>query len=407
MEIERDRAIEFWFATILILATPQNSFMTQANVYAPLTGAAAGPIRRTAWKRPAAVLVAFALAASGLAGQKKKNKEEITQTLQLPKELPSAVTGETSRLTFHVTPISARGLLSAQVRDALKALLHDTAGSPVLKIRAFAAGSGDLRRVRDLVSEVFTDKHLPLPALSLIQSGGLPLEGAQVVLEAIAAGKKEVNPQGLVFLGAQVATSASPLDPVAPLAAKSLDGVKQALKAAGSEPADVVRVTCFLSSLENLAATRKLVDADYSHAALNFVQTQRSPFQGLAACEAVARLRWRTGTRLHFEPATGEPRSALVAAKHVVLTGTQVSYGYQESNSRLAFERMEKALEANGVTGRDVAFAHYYPLAEQIAAQVRQLRGAFFGTPAGSLLLFEGLPGMDAGFAVDVVAVKD
>ena len=26
---------------------------------------------------------------------------------------------------------------------------------------------------------------------------------------------------------------------------------------------------------------------------------------------------------------------------------------------------------------------------------------------AGSMLLFEGLPGMDAGFAVDVVAVKD
>jgi enamine deaminase RidA (YjgF/YER057c/UK114 family) len=381
--------------------------MTQAKVHAPLTGTPAGPVRGTAWKRPAAILLACALAASGLAGQKKKNKEDITQTLQLPKELPGAVTGETSRLTFHVTPLSARGLLTAQVRDALKSLLHETAGNPVLKIRAFAAGSGDLRRVRDLVSEVFTDKHLPLPALSLIQSGGLPLEGAQVVLEAIAAGKKEVNPQGLVFLGAQVATSASPLDPVAPLAAKSLEGLKEALKAAGSEPGDVVRVTCFLSSLENLAATRKLVESEYSHAALNYVQTQRAPFQGLAACEAVARLRWKTGTRLHFEPAAGEPRSALVAAKHVVLTGTQVSYGYQEANSRLAFDRIEKVLEASGVSGRDVAFAHYYPLAEQIAAQVRQLRGAFFGTPAGSLLLFEGLPGMDAGFAVDVVAVKD
>ena len=186
--------------------------------------------------------------------------------------------GETSHLTFHVTPLSARGLLSAQVRDALKALLHDTAGSPVLKIRAFAAGSGDLRRVRDLVSEVFTDKHLPLPALSLIQAGGLPLEGAQVVLEGIAAGKKEVNPQGLVFFPAPVATSDSPLDPVAPLTAKSLESLKEAVKAAGSEPGDVVRVTCFLSSLEDLAATRKLVEADFPRAALNYVQTQRVPF---------------------------------------------------------------------------------------------------------------------------------
>jgi enamine deaminase RidA (YjgF/YER057c/UK114 family) len=359
-------------------------------------------------KWPLWILLACLLSTATPAAQKKKpKKEDITQTLQLPKELPGAVTGETRRLTFYTTPLSARGLLSAQVRDALKALIHDTAGSPVLKIRAFVAGTGDLRRVRDLVSEVFNDKKLPLPALSLIQSGGLPLEGAQVVLEGIAASKKEVNPQGLVFLGATVATSASPLDPVAPLTVKSLEGLNEALKAAGGEPADVVRVSCFLSSLENLAETRKLVEAEFPHAALDYVQTQRVPSRGLAACEAVARLRWNTGTRLHFEPAGGEPRSSLVAAKNVVLTGTQVSYGYQEANSRLAFERMQKALEASGVTKHDVAFAHYYPLAESIAEQVRRLRGAFFGAPAGSLVLFEGLPGMDAGFAVDVVAVKD
>src|SRR5215467_554885 len=125
--------------------------------------------------------------ATGVSAQKKPKpkKEEITQTLQLPKDLPPAVIGETRRLAFHVTPLSARGLLSAQVRDALKALTRETGANPVLKIRAFAAGSGDLRRVRDLVSEIFTDRKAPLPALSLIQSGGLPLEGAQVGLEAI------------------------------------------------------------------------------------------------------------------------------------------------------------------------------------------------------------------------------
>ena len=358
----------------------------------------------------------FALAAAlcfildpGAVAQKKPKpkKEEITQTLQLPKELPGAVTGETRRLTFHVTPLSARGLLSAQVRDALKALTHETGGNPVLKIRAFVAGSGDLRRVRDLVSEVFTDRKLPLPALSLIQSGGLPLEGAQVVLEAISAGKKEVNPHGLVFFTAPVVTSDNPLDPVAPLAAQSLDRLKVALKTAGSEPADVVRVTCFLSSLENLAATRKLVEADYPRAALNYVQNQRSPVRALAACEAVARLTRNTGARVSFQPETGEPLTALVGAQHIVLTGTQVSYGYQESNSRLAFERLQKVLESNGVSGRDVAFAHYYPLADPLASQVRKLRAEFFAASAGSIVLFEGLPGMDAGFAVDVIAVKD
>src|SRR5579863_6378439 len=81
----------------------------------------------------------------------KKKKEEITQTLQLPKELPSAVTGDTRHLTFHVTPLSSKGLLSQQIRDALKALSRECGSDTVLKIRAFVAGTGDLRRVRDIV----------------------------------------------------------------------------------------------------------------------------------------------------------------------------------------------------------------------------------------------------------------
>lgn len=361
-----------------------------------------------------AVLVC-GLALLALPAQKKK-KEEITQTLQLPKELPAAVAGETRRLTFHVTPLSAKGLLSQQIRDALKALARDCGNDTVIKIRAFVAGSGDLRRVRDLVSDVFTDRRQPLPALSLIQSGGLPMEGAQVVLEAVAVGRKEVNPQGLVFLSAQAAASENPLDPVLPQTTRSLAALRQAVKAAGSDPADVVRVTCFLSSLENVAASRQLVEAEYPRAALNYVQTQRGPSQSLAACEAVAKLKWTTGTRLHFLNPEGLPKEAgvsaiaLVAAPRLVFTGTQVSFGYEEKDARLAFDRLRKAMEQAGVAPHDVAYAHYYPLSRGIAAQVRKVRSEFFDParpPAGALLLFEGLPSMDAGFAVDVVAAKD
>src|SRR5258708_4250897 len=102
------------------------------------------------------------------AGQKKK-KEDETQTLQLPKELPTVVTGETRHLSFYVTPLSAKGLLSAQIRDALRALTRASGSDTILKIRAFVAGSGDLRRVRDLVSEVFTDRRQPLPVLCLVR----------------------------------------------------------------------------------------------------------------------------------------------------------------------------------------------------------------------------------------------
>src|SRR5262249_57677112 len=108
-------------------------------------------------------------------------------------------------LRFLVTPLSSKGLLTQQVRDALKALAHEAGGDTVLHIRAFVAGSGDLRRVRDLVSEFFTERRQQLPALSLIQTGGLPMEGAQVIFEATAAGKRETSPYGWAFFSAQIA----------------------------------------------------------------------------------------------------------------------------------------------------------------------------------------------------------
>jgi len=100
---------------------------------------------------------------------------------------------------------------------------------------------------------------------------------------------------------------------------------------------------------------------------------------------------------------------ALVNSAELILTGTQASFGYQEADSRLAFERLLKELRQAGASAADVAFVHYYPLSGRIAQQVRQLRAGFFNAdtpPAGSLATFEGLPSMDAGFALEAVAVK-
>lgn len=193
----------------------------------------------------------LALSVPAYPADDKKNKEEITQTLELPKDPPASVTAETSRLVFHVSPLSAKGLLSQQVRDALKALMKNTGGATIVRLRAFVAGSGDLRRVQAIVSEVFTEKKLPLPALSVVQVGSLPMVGAQVVVESISVAKKAMNPLGLVFVSGQAATSDTAVEKMAPLAQKSVTGLKTALDAAGSGPADVLRVTCFSSSLDD------------------------------------------------------------------------------------------------------------------------------------------------------------
>ena len=181
------------------------------------------------------LLVLVCALAAAVLSWGKKEKEEETQTLQIPKDPPAALSAETRRLNFHVTPLSAKGLLSQQTRDALKWLLHSTNGATVVKLRAFVAGTGDLRRVRELVSEIFTERKLALPVVSVVQVGVLPLEGAQVVMESTATAKKDVNDYGLVYISAQGASAKSPLDPVFPLAQQSLQLLATAVKAAGSE----------------------------------------------------------------------------------------------------------------------------------------------------------------------------
>src|SRR5580704_12377048 len=161
---------------------------------------------------------------------KKKEKDE-TQTLPPPKVLPIAVVADTDRISFQVSPLSSKGLFTPQTREALKGLLRSSHGT-IVKVRAFVAGSGNMRRVGELVGEAFTDKRAALPALSVVQVGALPLEGAQVVIETTEMDKKSVNPNGVAFVSGQAATSV----------AKSLDQVKSALRGAGMEAEDALRV---------------------------------------------------------------------------------------------------------------------------------------------------------------------
>jgi enamine deaminase RidA (YjgF/YER057c/UK114 family) len=363
--------------------------------------------------RRAVLGLACSLAAgAGALGKKKKKKEEETQTLPLLKELPQALTADARRLVFHVTPLSGKGLLSQQIRDALKAIHRASGGAPVVKLRAFVAGTGDLRRVRDLVSATFTERREPLPVLSLVQAGGLPMTGAQIAFEAVTEARKPVNPHGLAFHSAQAAYDADPLAPVEPLAAQAGARLREALRAAGAGASGVVKLTCFLSSFERLDAVRGPLLAEYPSAAVLFVQARRAPDRAMAALEAVARLAQAPARPVEFvrpDPAAGESLAVRIGAAQLVLTGTQVAFGYQENDARLAFGRLARSLEQAGTRIGRTVFAHYYPLSPGIETQVRKLRREIFASgdpPASTIMPLEGLPSIEAGFAVDVVAVK-
>ena len=334
--------------------------------------------------------------------QKKKKGEDVTQTLPPPKELPGAVTAETDRLTFGVSPLIGKGLLSQQTREALKALLRTNHGT-IVKLRAFVAGSGDLRRVGDLVGEAFTEKRMPLPVLSVVQVGALPMEGAQVVIESFEVDKKVVNPKGVAFLAGQNAASV----------AQSLARLKMALRGGGMEPEDTLRVTCFVSSLDEQRDTHQLMTAAFPGAVLNYVQMQREPVTPAAECEAVARLREAIRAPVSFlnpadlDKSPNYSQLALVKNPKLVITGTQLAFGSQEGDIKLAFDRLQRVLSSANARFDQVVMSHTYVTSGTIIPRVRTVRAGYYSNaspPASTLLPFESLPSLDATFGVDVIA---
>lgn len=315
-------------------------------------------------------------------GKKKKKADDVTQALALPPELPAAVTAETGRLTFQVTPLLAKGLLSQQTRDALKYLMHSSRGT-IVKLRAFVAGSGDLRRIAEITGETFQEKHLPLPALTAVQVGALPLEGAQVIIEATEEDRKVVNPSGLGFFAAQPGMSI----------AESLAKLNALLASAGADGSDALLVTCFISSLDDQHDAGQTMAATFPSAALDYVQMQRGPVNPAAMCEATA--------RLPKPAASPDAPFSLVSNPEIVITGTQLAFGAQDSDFKLALDRLVKTLAAKNAKLSRVVISDAYLTSVGLTNRVRALGLK----PPQTIVPVEALPSLDAQFGLDVIAV--
>ncbi len=312
---------------------------------------------------------------------KKKNPDDITQTLALPKDPPMVAIGATRRLAFHLSPLSAKGLLTQQTRDALKAILRMNGGAPLVHVRAFVAGSGDLRRIPQIVSEVLTEKKMQLPSVSVVQGGGLPLIGAQVVLETVSNGNRDVNPDGLIFVEAQPFDSDNPAAPLKPLLDQSLAQLAKRIQGAMA-----LQVSCFVSDLSNSSELATAIAARFPSAVVDLVQTQRASLHALAACAGIAR-------------AAGS--GPAVKMPFIAFTGTQVAFGAEEQNARLAFQRLDRDLAEAGVAASDIVSMNVYPLSLPIAQLAQKVR-----PPQGTLTIvpFEGVASIDSIFAVDAIA---
>lgn len=342
-------------------------------------------------------MMAALILASGVFGQpepkmakKKKNedKEPVTQSLPLLPEPPLAISAETGRLSFQVSPLSNKGLLTQQSHDALKALMQVNRGANIVRLRAFVAGSGDMRRVQQIVSEAFTEKRLPLPVLTTIQVGALPLTGAQVVMEAISEDKKVLNPDGLAFFSGVRA----------PDIEQAGDQLRSGLQHSGVGPGGVLSVTCLASSLDGQEAARNALAFVFPSAAVNLMEAQRLPVDRFAVCEATGRL----------EPGNAvesSAQAAVVKTPKVVFSGIQMAFGREDADVRLAFERLNKALSSLIPAGGIVA-ARFYSTDRSLNHKLPSLGRELFHQDAlaSSTFEVEGLPSLDASAGMDIIA---
>jgi enamine deaminase RidA (YjgF/YER057c/UK114 family) len=130
----------------------------------------------------------------------------------------------------------------------------------------------------------------------------------------------------------------------------------------------------------------------------------------------VARLRAPAAAPVSFLNPSGLEKSpnysqvALVKSAKLVITGTQLAFGSQEADIKLAFERMLKVLNSSNARFDQLVMSHTYVTSSGIIPRVRSVRAGYYSAaepPASTLLPFEALPSIDASFGVDVIAAAD
>jgi enamine deaminase RidA (YjgF/YER057c/UK114 family) len=291
-------------------------------------------MRRLTLLFTAALLLSIVAGFLSAQRNKRNTEEPKTQVLPLPPELPMALAADTETLDFHISPLLRTGGLSAQIRQSLNDLIRDTRGETIVKLRAFVAGAGDARRVQAQVAEIFSERKLPLPVLSIIQIGALGQEAAQIVIEAVVSTRKSVNPNGLAFLLGQTGATFS----------DALQRLQVSAESA-SVPADhVLSCTCFTSRIEDFESSRSAIQAAFPHTAFNVVQALRDPANDSTTCEAVG--------QLTHPPSQGpvvwlkNARVTLVNSHQLVFTGLQLTFGSFLDDAHEAFTRLERAASA-------------------------------------------------------------
>jgi len=356
----------------------------------PTFGARRG-FRVAGWNVAIALLVAAACLAA-VSEQRKKKEEPKSQVLPLPPELPMALAAETETLDFHISPLLRTGGLAVQIRQSLNDLIRDTHGETIVKLRAFVAGAGDARRVQAEVTQIFTERKLPLPVLSILQVGALGDRSAQVVIEAVVSTHRTVNPNGLAFLAGQTGNS---LD-------DALGRLRASAQAAGVERERVLTCTCFGARLEDSNGDRAKAQASFPKSQINVVEALRDPASDASTCEAIAQLNEtpREGPVVWLK----NSRITLAAAHRLVFTGLQLTFGAYLDDAHEAFARLERAAATVGPVETPVQ-VNAFSLDTAAGSALR--KSTSIPASVFTVQTVEGLPSIDASAGIEAVLAPD
>jgi enamine deaminase RidA (YjgF/YER057c/UK114 family) len=328
--------------------------------------------------------------------KRKKDEEPKTQVLPLPKEPPMALGADVESLSFRITPLLKIGKLSAQIRDSLSELIRDARGSNVIKLRAFVAGAGDSRRVQAIVSDLFTEKKLNLPVISIIQVGALGDDAAQVVIEAVIAEKRVLNPDGLAFLAGQTG----------PTLDASLGKLTQSLSAASLTPSAVLSLTCFSDNLGDYRQHLIQANSLFSKASISLVQSQREPGGYRTTCEAVARSHEGDSPPQQISLLRPARVTVIPGRSRLVFTGLQLAFGGYLDDASSALKNLRKFSEAASGNFGQIALLDVYSLSGEATSALRKTASKF-DVPGSTITIqqIEGLPSLDAALGMEAIMV--
>lgn len=299
-----------------------------------------------------------------------------------------ALAANTDGLDFHISPLLKTGGLGAQIRLSLNELIRDTRGETIVKLRAFVAGAGDARRVQAETAAIFTEHKLPLPVVSILQVGGLGQEAAQVVIEAVVATRRTVNPNGLAFLVGRTGNSL----------ADAVERLKQDIGQIALPPDRVLSCTCFTSRIEDYTATRGLVQAAFPKTAITVVQAVRDPLTDVSTCQAVG--------QLMQPPAEGpvvmlpKARAVLVNSPQLVFTGLQLTFGSFLDDAHESFSRLQRSALAVAAEEAPVQ-VNAFSINPYASSALQKSTAVPLST--FNVQMVEGLPAVDASGGLEAV----